>query len=79
MFFQVQQFFDEHENQVLSVGVNIRPMNTKLFVDMMDHLLKNFDSRIVITKSNYLEELPILLKKLGYRSKVDRSWLMTGK
>uniref|UniRef100_A0A1B6LKW6 Kinetochore protein NDC80 n=2 Tax=Graphocephala atropunctata TaxID=36148 RepID=A0A1B6LKW6_9HEMI len=74
---KVQQYFDTYGQEIVGPGNSIRPMNTKLFVDMMDHLLKNIDSRIVLTKSNYLEELPILLRKLGYRSKVDRSWLMT--
>ncbi|XP_046667122.1 kinetochore protein NDC80 homolog [Homalodisca vitripennis] len=74
---RVQQYFDTYGLEVIGPGNSIRRMNTKLFVDMMDHMLKKIDSRIVLTKTNFLEDLPLLLRKLGYRSKVDRSWLMT--
>ncbi|XP_054274982.1 kinetochore protein NDC80 homolog [Macrosteles quadrilineatus] len=74
---KVQEYFDRHASDVIGPGNSIRPMNTKLFVDMINHLLQNLDSKIVISKSNYLEEIPLNLRKLGYRSKVDRSWLMT--
>lgn len=63
---------------VIGPGQSIRPMTTNLFINMVDHLLKYFDSRYVITKSNYLEELPVILRKLGYKCKLDRSWMMTG-
>ncbi|XP_054274536.1 kinetochore protein NDC80 homolog [Macrosteles quadrilineatus] len=74
---KVQEYFDRKASDVIGPGNSIRPMNTTMFVTTISHLLQNLDSNIVISKSNYLEDIPSILRKFGYRSKMDRSWLMT--
>lgn len=75
---KVVNFLDQYESPDTFIGnkTSIRQITQSKFVDIVHILLKHLDDSIVITKSNYVEELPFLMKKFCYPGKVDRSWLI---
>ncbi|XP_014275205.1 kinetochore protein NDC80 homolog [Halyomorpha halys] len=64
---------------ILSNG-SIRPLTLKLFIDVVDLLLRriiNAGQDSYINKTNYITELPYIMKKLLYRGKIEKSWLIS--
>ncbi|CAH1390701.1 unnamed protein product [Nezara viridula] len=64
---------------ILSNG-SIRPLTLKLFIDVVDLLLRriiNAGQDSYINKTNYITELPYIMKKLMYRGKIEKSWLIS--
>ncbi|XP_034252866.1 kinetochore protein NDC80 homolog [Thrips palmi] len=58
-------------------GINLKQLTTKLFVDIVNHLLGFFDSKICINMTNYVSEIPLTMKRWGYPGNLNTSWLKT--
>lgn len=71
---------DTYESPDTFIGnkTSIRQITQSKFVDIVHILLKHIDDSIVISKNNYIEELPFSMKIFCYPGKVDRSWLIIG-
>lgn len=59
-------------------GINLRQLTMKLFVDIVNYLLSFLDERASVNMTNYVSELPLILKRWGYVGNVNTSWLKTG-
>lgn len=60
-------------------GINLKQLTTKLFVDIVNHLLCFFDENVCVNMTNYVSEIPLIMKRWGYVGNLNTSWLKTGK
>ncbi|XP_014239674.1 kinetochore protein ndc80-like [Cimex lectularius] len=69
----------EGHNILMTLGVNgsIKPLSLRLFIELVNYLLQCLDSSISIDKQNYITELQFICKKMSYRGKVEKSWLIS--
>lgn len=74
-FKKIEKFLHEKDP---NIG-NLKPPNINTFINAMSILFKEIDCRISITKENYKEQIPQLLKAFGYPGTVGQSLFKTGK
>lgn len=58
-------------------GINLRQLTMKLFVDLVDYLMSFIDESININMTNYVTEIPLIMKRWGYLGNINSSWLKT--
>lgn len=58
-------------------GINLKQLTTKLFVDIVNHLLGFFDTNTCINMTNYVTEIPLIMKRWQYPGNLNTSWLKT--
>lgn len=59
-------------------GLNLRQLTMKLFVDIVNYLMGFLDELVCVNMTNYVTEIPLIMKKWGYVGNVNASWLKTG-
>lgn len=69
----VTQNFPEFEVGCISPGITIEH-----FVSIINAYLNAVDKRVVITRDNYVEEVPIALRRLRYMTNIQPSLMKTG-
>lgn len=65
---------------LLNNGCSLKPITVTSFISIIDVLLRQLDGneeRTYINKENYVQELPFVMKKLLYRGKIEKSWLIS--
>ena len=67
---QVKDFFYNVEP-----SIQLKPVTTKVFIQTMGILLQAYDRRLVLTKDNFIEEIPKRLQIIKYPGQVTKSFL----
>lgn len=62
---------------VASKGINLRQLTMKLFVDLVNFLMGFLDDNVNVNMANYVNEIPLIMKKWGYAGNLNSSWLKT--
>lgn len=74
VYLQVQQYFYD----MPEICNNLKPPTLNTFVNVMNILLKQLDSRIEITMNNYKEHIPVHLKTFRYPGQITLSLMKCG-
>lgn len=74
-FVKVRSFFADYP-EILS---NIKPFTIQSFVDAINVLFVCIDERIRVTVTTYKEQVPSLMKHLGYPATIALSLMKCGK
>ncbi|XP_044735387.1 kinetochore protein ndc80-like [Chrysoperla carnea] len=64
---KIQQYLQRNEWKNAD-GYSLRPLSINTFIEICNLLFTKLDTKLVITKENYVEELPFILRSLGYPS-----------
>lgn len=65
------------QTSILNSNGSVRPLTSKIFVDASNILVKLLDVKLTLNTTNYLDEIPIIAKKLHYPGIVKKGWLQT--
>ncbi|XP_039286231.1 kinetochore protein NDC80 homolog [Nilaparvata lugens] len=77
---RIQDYFLKQANcrEILDNSMTIRPMSTKKFINMTEHLLQKINSELPpLTNNNYVDEIIKNMKIFNYGGKLEKSWLIT--
>ncbi|KAK3912436.1 Kinetochore protein NDC80-like protein [Frankliniella fusca] len=66
-----------HSLSLGAKGINLRQLTTKLFVEIFNFLVGFLDEYVSVNMANYVNEIPLIMKKWGYSGNLNTSWLKT--
>lgn len=53
-------------------------MTATMFADLVNYLIQPFERRVIVTRTNLVEEVLNICKLFNYKGKAEKSWLITG-